>query len=202
MGIRAVRWARTCGGPHKFGLLAIVPMTTGCFNLPAVSAGQVGAETTLLLSTTRAIFRVTGTRTWGAECHGRRFFCSAHGGRRGSTSQVSCKREATAPGGEVVGSVVEGPADEPKQDPTLVCNAAFAHVSDFATFWATRSPGARGLDELPQRADFVAVCRSMPENAQRCMQFRRGHSKVCESVASRLGPGSGRSRRPVPGGRA
>jgi len=70
-----------------FGSLAAI----GCANLHAASSGQIGcAENEIVI--TDDSWDLT-SRTWVAECHGRRFFCSAIGTGDKQT-QVNCKEDA------------------------------------------------------------------------------------------------------------
>lgn len=62
-----------------------------CASLQSVSSGQVGCpESEVTISDDKPGW---GTRTWIAECRGKRYFCSAHGGGENSTAQVSCKED-------------------------------------------------------------------------------------------------------------
>jgi hypothetical protein len=62
---------------------------SGCASLPAVTSGQIGcAEQDIVITNDNTGW---ATRTWTATCHGRTYFCSAHGGGQHSTPQVSCK---------------------------------------------------------------------------------------------------------------
>lgn len=67
----------------------------GCVSLPAYTSGQIGcAEKDItIVDDEPGLF----TRTWTAECHGKRYFCTGHGGGNNSTPQVSCKAEEEAP---------------------------------------------------------------------------------------------------------
>jgi hypothetical protein len=59
-----------------------------CASIPAVTSGQIGcAERDIVITDDEVGW---ATRTWTAECHGKRYFCSAHGGGGNSTPQVSC----------------------------------------------------------------------------------------------------------------
>jgi hypothetical protein len=83
--------------------LFIALSVSGCTTLADVSAGQVGcAPADITISDEHSTW---AARTWTAECDGKRFHCSSHGGGEGSTAQVSC-----APAG---GTAVPGGADAP-----------------------------------------------------------------------------------------
>lgn len=71
--------------------IAIVVLATavpGCTTLADVSAGQVGCPPAAI--TVSDENRTMGGTTWTAECNGQQYFCSAHGGGEGATTQVSC----------------------------------------------------------------------------------------------------------------
>ncbi len=64
---------------------------SGCGNLRAISAGQIGCpENQIKISQEKDSW---GTSTWTAECRGRRFFCSAVSTGKDS-SQINCKEES------------------------------------------------------------------------------------------------------------
>ena len=70
----------------------------GCISLPAVTSGQIGcAENDITITNDEQGF---SSRTWTAECHGKTYFCSGHGGGNNSTPQVSCKAANDAPAGQ------------------------------------------------------------------------------------------------------
>jgi hypothetical protein len=77
----------------------------------------------------------------------------------------------------------------PAREDAQVCEAAYPHAKDFATYWAARS-SAKRLDELPSQHDFVVTCHGLPERVQRCMHelYRQAHAAPCEAVLSRLDP--------------
>jgi hypothetical protein len=78
-----------------FTTLFLMGTLVGCVSLPAVTSGQIGcAEKDItIIDDQEGLF----TRTWTAECHGKRYFCSGHGGGNNSTPQVSCKAAEEAP---------------------------------------------------------------------------------------------------------
>lgn len=60
----------------------------GCASLSSVTSGQIGCpEDQISISNDKSGWT---TRTWTAECQGKQYYCSAHGGGEGSTAQVSC----------------------------------------------------------------------------------------------------------------
>jgi hypothetical protein len=95
---------------------------------------------------------------------------------------VSCKADIPSTPAPVAAPAV------PQREDARVCEAASAHVADFAKYWASHSINAKPLEELPQTPDFVAVCHAMPENVQRCMHsgYRAAHMKGCDAVLLRL----------------
>jgi hypothetical protein len=158
--------------------LAIAAFTSaGCLSLAGITSGHIGcARDEITISDETSGGR---SRTWTAECNGRRYFCSGD-------RQVACTEDgARAP--ELARAAAPSSSD---RDDTAVCEAAYAHVADFATYWATHSDGSKSLDEAPARRDFLAVCRAMPENVQRCMHsgYLAVHGKACEAVLLRLEP--------------
>ncbi len=75
-----------------------IPMTliatlalSGCGSLASYSSGHVGCPP----SDIKISDDHTGWnhRTWTARCHGKRYFCEAHGGGDGSTPQLTCAPE-------------------------------------------------------------------------------------------------------------
>jgi hypothetical protein len=64
-------------------------------------------------------------------------------------------------------------------------------VKETASFWAGLSPDAKRLPELPSQADFVEVCRALPDRVQRCLEarYREAHDKACLAVLRRLETG-------------
>lgn len=70
-----------------------------CTTLADLSSGQVGCPPADVQITDERI--ALSSRTWTAECEGRRFNCTAHGGGEGTTDQVSCAPSSAAavPGG-------------------------------------------------------------------------------------------------------
>lgn len=73
--------------------LLLVLSLVGCASLKRVSSGRVGCpESEIKITEDRHGW---GTRTWTAECRGKRFFCSAHAA--GESEQVSCQEEASDP---------------------------------------------------------------------------------------------------------
>jgi hypothetical protein len=101
-----------------------------------------------------------------------------------STSEVlvSCKGDLPAP----------TPGASPRAasiDERRLCDAAYGFIDGFAAYWARASQG-KPLDEKVSREDFVATCRLMPENVQRCMhdKYRTAHAQACDAVLLRLAP--------------
>lgn len=83
-----------CGWVLAAGLLAVgVCSTVGCASLQSASSGQIGcAEKDIVIKDDQMGWN---TRTWTAECHGKRFYCSAvQTGKE--QSQISCKEEPAA----------------------------------------------------------------------------------------------------------
>jgi hypothetical protein len=94
------------------------------------------------------------------------------------TLLVSCTADLPAPP-----PVHEARADE------RVCEAASNYTKETAAYWGEHFEG-KLLSELPGTTDFVAVCRDMPDNVQRCMhaKYRAVHGQACDAVLSRLDP--------------
>jgi hypothetical protein len=73
------------------------------------------------------------------------------------------------------------------------CGAAYGSVKETAAFWAGLAPDAKRLPELPSQADFVEVCRALPDRVQRCLDARyreaHEHKKACLAVLRRLETG-------------
>ena len=68
------------------GVTIMAAGMSGCASLTSVSSGHIGcAERDITITDDEMGW---STRTWTAHCHGRRFYCSAHGGSKGE--QVSC----------------------------------------------------------------------------------------------------------------
>jgi hypothetical protein len=161
----------------------------GCVkrDMRAVTSGEIGCQASdITISDDNPELYVS---TWKAECHGRHYFCSAHGRGGYSTDQVSCKEDADEPAASRQPIAVQA-TPVPDRDDIRVCEAASAHAADFGTYWATRSANSRPLDEPAQPRDFVVVCRAMPENVQRCMHtgYLAAHAQACEAVLLRLDP--------------
>jgi hypothetical protein len=91
---------------------------------------------------------------------------------------ISCKDDLPS-----VPPAHEGRADE------RVCEAASKYTKEMAGYWGEHYEG-KLLHELPDTTDFVAVCREMPDNVQRCMhaKYREVHGEACDAVLSRLDP--------------
>lgn len=112
-------------------------------------------------------------------------FVNGAGGVSSSTEiLVSC--DADLPSHNAAAAAPPGVDSD--RDDVRVCEAAYAYVGDFATYWVARTPGAKRLDELPQKRDFVVTCRAMSEPVQRCMhdKYRQAHAQACEAMLSRL----------------
>jgi hypothetical protein len=154
----------------------------GCISLANMASGQIGCAPGDITTTEKSGDQASWT--WQAECQGRHYFCSLTAG------VTSCTEDREEVQAAVSRPALTDPAGLPPREDSQVCEAVFAHVDKFAPFWAARSPGAKALDELPQQRDFVAVCRSMPENVQRCMHagYVAVHQKACEAVLLRLPP--------------
>jgi hypothetical protein len=93
------------------GCACIAAGLAGCASLQSASSGQVGcAEQDIKISDDK-----TGwdTRTWTAECHGKKFYCSALGNNQ--STQVSCKEAAdgSRPAAEAAVSPAASPAATP-----------------------------------------------------------------------------------------
>jgi hypothetical protein len=71
------------------------------------------------------------------------------------------------------------------------CAAAYGSVKETAAFWAALAPEAKRLPEMPAQADFVEVCRALPDRVQRCLdaRYREAHDKACLAVLRRLETG-------------
>ena len=174
--------------------IVTIGATAGCASLPGMTSGQIGcAADNIAISDVE--WASSHVKTWKAECLGRHYFCTVILSR---SEEVSCKQDADEAAGVVRPSTANDarrptaadPAEASEREDTRVCEAAYAHVGEFATFWAARSPGSKALDELPQQRDFAAVCHAMPESVQRCMHsgFLAIHKKACEAVLLRLEP--------------
>lgn len=167
---------------RRFGLLAAVVLLSGCASLSAVTSGQIGcAESDIAITDDEMGW---GTRTWTATCHGRTYFCSAHGGGKNSTSQVSCKESTES------ADAARAPQPTREDDATTACNVVYEHAAEFAPYWVAHSDGGKRLDPLPEAHDFVAVCVTLPANIRRCMfeRYRLGHEKSCDAMLSRIAP--------------
>jgi hypothetical protein len=80
-------------------VVLLAPAISGCATLADFSSGEVGCSPEeIMVSDEQSTW---STMTWTAECNGREYHCSSHGGGEGSTAQVSCTRreESTVPGG-------------------------------------------------------------------------------------------------------
>jgi len=101
---------------------------------------------------------------------------------------VSCDADIPSHASSPPPAAAQGVSSD--REDARVCEAAYVHAGDFATYWASRSPGSKRLDELPERRDFVVTCRAMPEPIQRCMHdlYRQAHVQQCEAMLSRLDP--------------
>jgi hypothetical protein len=88
-------------------LLLLVP-ALGCASLQNVTSGQIGcpAEEIQIVSDEAG----WGTRTWTAQCHGKTYYCSAHGGGQYSTPQVSCKEQSDKAGAPAPAAPAAPPA--------------------------------------------------------------------------------------------
>lgn len=65
-------------------------VVTGCGSLRAATSGQIGcAEDDIVITDDSPGW---SSRTWTAQCHGKRYFCSAVSTGK-DTSQVTCKRD-------------------------------------------------------------------------------------------------------------
>ena len=74
-------------------LVSIAVVAMGCGGLRAASSGQIGcAEKDIVITDDKVGW---SSRTWTAQCHGKRFFCSSVSTGK-AQSQVDCKEE-TAP---------------------------------------------------------------------------------------------------------
>lgn len=84
-------------------LLVASLSVSGCVTLEAMSSGEVGCPPEQITVTDQQ--SSLGGRTWTAQCEGRTYYCSLHGGEG---SQTSCTPEGgSAPGGS--GSVPPEP---------------------------------------------------------------------------------------------
>jgi hypothetical protein len=81
------------GGKLWLGALIVAAGgTVACGTLQSASSGQIGCAEEDIKITNDSVG--WSTRTWTAECHGKRFFCSAvQTGKE--QSQVNCKEDTT-----------------------------------------------------------------------------------------------------------
>jgi hypothetical protein len=75
-------------------VLLLAPLTGCAAVLQDVTSGQIGCPAEQIHIVKDDVG--WGTRTWSADCNGKIYFCSAHGGGSHSTAQVSCKEQAGA----------------------------------------------------------------------------------------------------------
>jgi len=68
----------------------VVTGASGCASLQGASSGQIGCAEDDITITNDSVG--WSSRTWTAECHGKRFFCSAVPTGK-DQSQVNCKEE-------------------------------------------------------------------------------------------------------------
>jgi hypothetical protein len=164
------------------GIVASCALLCGCASLTAVSSGQIGcAQSDISITNDEIGF---GTRTWTAECHGRTYFCSAHGGSQYAASQVTCKESTDS----TDAPARTAPPPTREDEAIMLCNVVHKHGAEFTPYWVAHSDGGKALDPLPDSRDFVPVCATLPVNIQRCMfeQFRVTHEKSCDAMLSRI----------------
>jgi hypothetical protein len=147
--------------------------------LPAVTSGQVGCAPADITITDEA--DDLGTRTWTAECQGKTYYCSMHGGGRAGTSQVSCKENTSDSASAAQGAPSASQADAPKTEPP---ETAPAGAGGFA-FGATEEEAKRICEAAGHRytsmspgrgaCDGVAADVGLPAKAQ----FEYCREKAC-----------------------
>ena len=80
-----------------FVVLILMVAASACATLQQYTSGQVGCGPDEIVISNED--HVLGVATWTAECRGQKYFCSAQGGGKYATPQVSCRDEASrAPG--------------------------------------------------------------------------------------------------------
>lgn len=88
----------------------VVSTLPACGGLRAASSGQIGCATRdIVISNDKVGW---STRTWMAECNGKRFFCSAVSTGKDS-SQVNCKEETPAADSAPPSQPVAGDSNAP-----------------------------------------------------------------------------------------
>jgi hypothetical protein len=80
---------------RSLGLVSVVMVvaTSACATLQQYSSGQTGCGPDEIVISNEE--HALGVATWTAECRGQKYFCSAHGGGKNATAQVSCSGETT-----------------------------------------------------------------------------------------------------------
>lgn len=110
-----VAWFGRCGGSVLLVALAMAP--AGCVSLKSASSGQIGCpQKDIVISNDSSGW---GSRTWTAECHGKKFFCSAVASGN-NTEQVNCKEavadeKGPSPAAAAAAPAVSTPAAAPVQ---------------------------------------------------------------------------------------
>ena len=102
--------------------------------------------------------------------------------RTGAEVVVSCKSDLSDPTPTTSAQV------ETQREDTRTCEAGARFAADFGSYWVAHATG-KPLASPPRHDDFVAVCRAMPDNVQRCLhaEYRNANADACDAVLQRLG---------------
>ena len=74
---------------------AAISLGSGCATLGGLSAGHVGCpENEIVIKDDN--YNLT-TRTWTAECRGRKYYCSERGGGKYANTEVACTESQPSP---------------------------------------------------------------------------------------------------------
>ncbi len=86
----------------------------------------------------------------------------------------------------------DGESDDRPPPSSAACRSAYEHIDESADMIAVALTDAgrthHVLEDSPQRADFLRVCNSLPEQSQICLgvAFHRGHRAECRAEFSAL----------------
>jgi len=80
------------------------------------------------------------------------------------------------------------PAAPAARQDSRACEAAYKHLEQLSQWWVKSTPGAAPAAQLPRRHPFVSLCRSLPEQVQRCMHgaYLAANEQHCAEQFKRL----------------
>jgi hypothetical protein len=147
---------------------------TGCVSLESVTSGQIGcAESDISVTNDEMGW---GSRTWTARCHGKTYFCSAHGGGKDSTPQVACRESNND-----VASVAAPPArSRPRSKPEEEDEEEEEEVPEIRT--EGKGDEALVVLELRLHGDAVLRLTAAPESHQDLVQLKLVRETEAEDV--------------------